>query len=182
MKKITKILPQPPKKKLTHVTFVFHALPCPRQYFHLVRHWRCCSVFCRRARRRSPLPVRLPLTASYDDGKRKRERATRALLARRRRRRRRTKHEGGADTRRSSDNTKMEFLVGSGASMLGFKRYLLGELDILPDAPLRDAQRPAAGFASGALVRMAARRGSPGCGFRRTARCSGGGQRFAAEI
>jgi hypothetical protein len=51
----------------------------------------------------------------------------------------------------------MEFLVGSGASMLGFRRYLLGELDILPDAPLRDAQRPAAGFASGALVRMAAR-------------------------
>ena len=75
----------------------------------------------------------------------------------------------------------MEFLVGSGASMLGFKRYLLGELDILPDAPLRDAQRPAAGFASGALVRMAAR-GAPGGGFRRTARCSGGGKRFAAEI
>ena len=59
--------------------------------------------------------------------------------------------------------------------MLGFKRYLLGELDILPDAPLRDAQRPAAGFASGALVRMAAR-GAPGGGFRRTARCSGGGK------
>jgi hypothetical protein len=69
---------------------------------------------------------------------------------------------------------RMEFPIGSGASVLGFKRHLLGKPDILPDAPLRDAQRPAAGFASGALVRMAAR-GAPGGGFRRTAaRCSAG--------
>jgi hypothetical protein len=86
---------------------------------------------------------------------------------------------GWLTTERPCSST-MEFPIGSGASVLGFKRYLLGELDILPDAPLRDAQSPAAGFVSGALVRMAAR-GAPG-GFRRTAaRCSGG-KRFAAKI